>query len=132
MNKFIVSGVLAKDPELNSFNKTGQFCKFTLANNVKVKVGDTYEDKTTFFNIVAFGKKAEIIKNHWHKGDNMLCECEITENNYERDGKKFYGFSFVLVNLDFFGKQKSKSTSNKEPEANSPTNIEFDDDEIPF
>lgn len=109
MNRLFITGNLTKDPELTTTKKGSTICKFTIANNVSVKVDDKYENKATFFNIVAHGKLAENISKFWKKGNSILCECEITDNSYEKDGVKYYGYSFKLVNIDFFGKGKTNT-----------------------
>jgi single-strand DNA-binding protein len=76
-------GRLGRDPERRTAgDKT--VAEFSLA------VGRGPKDKrtTTWFNVVAWEKLAELVCQHLHKGDEALVAGEPYEETWEKDGQK--------------------------------------------
>lgn len=100
----------------------GKVAKFTLA------VNEIYKDQknTTWFNIVCFGKLAEICEKHVTKGMQMLVQGKVQNRTYEKqDGTKGFSSEVMAQTIKFVGKPVGPK-----PE---PTEPSFDDlDEIPF
>ena len=66
MNRIILSGNLTKTPELKVYQST-TVAKFGIA----VKRPFSKNDETDFFNVVAFGKTAELCAKYLEKGDKI-------------------------------------------------------------
>ena len=79
MNIVHLSGNIGKDPELKDHSNGVITCRFTLATNKKVK-GDKV---TQWHNITAFGKIAELVNEHFGRGDKITItgELEYYKNN---------------------------------------------------
>jgi len=120
---YIFEGRLTKDPEKRTYGADNK----TLATiDVASDVGYGDNKKTVYHRCTAFGKSAEAIINHLHKGDQIFIQGSPTQNK-GTDGKVYHG---VIINEWSFGSKKSgavKSESGSEPEANP-----FDDESIPF
>lgn len=91
VNRVQLIGSLGQNPEMKKFDKS-QLVKFSLAtnetyyNNKGEKVTDT-----TWHNVVAWGKTAEIIEKYAHKGDKIMVEGKLANRSYEdKDGQKRY------------------------------------------
>lgn len=135
MNQLFLVGHTGKDPVLTE-TKTGmKVCKFTVATNKKVK--DVKE--TTWHNIVAFGRQAEVLGQYLKKGNLICISGEQQHRSYDQDGVKKY-FSEVLVNsFEFLGGASNSEGDAKDAESSSakatPPNLAptlDTDDEVPF
>jgi single-strand DNA-binding protein len=133
MNKTILSGRLCADPEVRVGTSGSAITSFNLAVDRRFKRdGDADAD---FFKCVAFGKTAEFIEHYFHKGNKILIEGEVRNNNYtDKDGKMVYGTQ-ILINAVEFGESKASS------QATQPTTPSADDfnkvdasagEELPF
>ena len=101
MNKVFLIGNLTKDPEVRytvSDNPTC-VCKFTLA------VNDGYgeQQKTSFINIVVFGKSGENCERFLSRGSKVAIEGRIQTGSYEKDGRKVYTTDVVTNSIEFLG-----------------------------
>lgn len=68
--------------------------------------------ETLYLPLTAFKHHAKTLNDTCSKGDQIIVEYEISNNNYEKNnGDKVYGFNFVITSLSF-GK---KSDKNKAP-----------------
>lgn len=133
MNLFIASGRLTKDAEIFYTQDKKAVARFDLAVNRKFK--QEGQPDADFHSCVCFGKTAEIIdKCKVKKGTKLLIEGELRNNNYEKNGTKYYS-SQVVVNSFEFCESKGASNDNKEEttdEAEGFIPIPDDDDELPF
>ena len=89
------------------------------------------KEVTDFINISAFGKTAQLINKYCKKGDKLLIEGNLRQQNYtDKDGKNR---SVTSVNVD---KVEFISAKKEEPKKNdgweSAKNIEIKDDDLPF
>ena len=113
MNRIILSGNLTKTPEL-------KVAKFGIA----VKRPFSKNDETDFFNVVAFGKTAELCAKYLEKGRRVIIEGRLQTSNYEdRDGNKRTGYDVVVENLEFADSKKK---------TDSPPVDDDDDIDLPF
>lgn len=86
LNLFHLGGRLTKDPELvGDGNKLR--CKFSIAVNRRYTVEG--QDKTDFFDCVAFGQKAEFINRYFHKGSNLYCTGSLEIQRWKADDDKY-------------------------------------------
>jgi single-strand DNA-binding protein len=82
-NKAILMGRLTRDVELKEVNDThvGSF-------GVAVDSGWGDNKKTTFIDIVTWGKQAEFVSKYFFKGDGIHIEGRIDLDTWEKDGEK--------------------------------------------
>ncbi|MDD4803967.1 MAG: single-stranded DNA-binding protein [Candidatus Pacebacteria bacterium] len=103
LNKAFIFGNLTKDPELKSLPSGTKVVSFGVATNRtwKDKDGVKQED-TTFHNIVAFGKQAEVLAQYMKKGKSIFVEGRITNRSWDdKDGTKKYRSEITLENFQF-------------------------------
>ncbi len=124
-NKVILMGNLTRDPELRYTPSGTAVAKFSIAINRKYKENE----ETSFFDIVYFGKPAEIIAEYMKKGRPLLIEGRLQQQRWETDeGKKRSKIEIIGENFQFVGGRNQESPrqeNNSEPP-------EFDDSDIPF
>jgi len=138
VNKAILIGRLGKDPELR-YTPGGQaVASFSLATNRRWSGSDGQKkEQTTWHNIVAWGKQAEIMKEYLRKGQEVYLEGRIDNRSYEKkDGSgKAYVSEVVVENFRFIGSRGGESSDSTSPaptpEAPAPAGGD-DDDDLPF
>ena len=90
-NNVQLIGRLGNDPELRTFDSGKKMTSFSMAtnetylNNKGEKVTDTQ-----WHNIVAWGKKAELIDDHLKKGREIAIQGKLVNRSYEKDGVTKY------------------------------------------
>ena len=123
MNKVILVGRLAQDPEVRYTQSGKAVASFNLAVN---RYGQ--KDSADFIPIVAWEKLAEVIGNNLKKGGQVLVEGRMQVRSYEtQDGQKRRVTEVIVQNLEFLGSKKSNEST---PE--SFGDEVFPEEEIPF
>lgn len=107
VNKAIVVGRLTRDPEVRTTPSGQTVTNFSLATSSKWKGQDGQQnEKTEFHNIVAWGKRGEVIGQYVKKGQELFVEGRLETRNWEdKDtGKKMYRTDIILDNFEFGAK----------------------------
>ena len=130
MNKVILVGRLAQDPEVR-YTQSGT----AVANfNIAISSGYGEHKQTDFIPIVAFKNLAEIVGNNLKKGSQVLVEGRMQVRSYEtQEGQKRRVTEVIVQNVEFLGSKKSDndgSSSDVVPE--SFGSEVFPEEEIPF
>ena len=116
MNKVILMGRLAKEPELKS-TKTGKsVIRFSIA-------------------VEGFsqGKKKVDFINDFHKGNTILIEGYITTGTREgTDGKKIYTTDITAARIFFCTNKNEQSASGNGEAFDAPLPDMGEDDDLPF
>lgn len=104
-NKVILLGNLTRDPETRVTPNGHTICKLGLAvsRSYATKDGERKEE-TTFVDIDAFGRQAEVITKYMRKGRPIMVEGRLKLDQWEsNDGQKRSKLSVVLENFQFVG-----------------------------
>jgi single-strand DNA-binding protein len=104
-NKVILLGNLTRDPETRVTANGLTICKLGLAvsRTFSTRDGERREE-TTFVDIDAFGKQAEIITKYMRKGRPLMVEGRLKLDQWEtNDGQKRNKLTVVLENFQFVG-----------------------------
>ena len=75
-NKVILMGNLTRDPETRVTATGLTICKLAVSRSFTTKDGERREE-TTFVDIDAFGKQAEVITKYFRKGKPILIEGRL-------------------------------------------------------
>ena len=129
MNKAILVGRLAQDPEVRYTQSGKAVASFNLAVN---RYGQ--KDAADFIPIVAWEKLAEVIGNNLKKGSQVLVEGRMQVRSYEtQDGQKRRVTEVIVQNVEFLGSKKSDNDgSNSDVSPESFGSEVFPEEEIPF
>ncbi len=139
MNKVILVGRLAKDPELKTTTNGKSVATFSVAVDRRFKQDD--QPTADFFNIVSWGRQAEVITQYLGKGRQIALSGRLQSRSYTaQDGSKRYVTEVVLEEFDFIGSnQKESSGSEPTPAQQDQIGIDEDfhlipegDDDVPF
>jgi len=123
VNKVILIGRLGKDPDLKHTPAGRAVCSFSLVTSKRWKGQDgEAKESTCWHNIVSWGKQAEVMKEHLHKGKEVYIEGRIDNRSYEdKEGIKKYISEVVVEQFQFIGPRNSE-------EATTPPNRPNKDD----
>jgi single-strand DNA-binding protein len=141
LNKVFLIGRLGQDVEMKSSQSGTTVAKFSLAISDKVKnTSGEYEEKTTWLNVVAFGKIADICGQYLKKGARVYVEGKIQVRTFEKDGETKYFTEIILNEMimldgkDTESEQPGKLTPAKKAASTrkEPKPFEATDDDVPF
>lgn len=122
-NNVTLMGNLTRDIELRHTQSGLAIGKFGLAVNETSGKGDNKKTKTTFVDITAFGKTAEILKQYVCKGSPLFISGRLNFSQWEdQSGQKRSKLDVICDQFQFLGSKKDDS-----PRDDRPTN-----DDIPF
>lgn len=130
MNKAILIGRLARDPDVRTSQDGKMVARYTLAVN-------RINDQADFIRCVAFGKSAEFAEKYLRKGTKIAVEGRIQTGSYtDRDGRKVYMTEVIIERQEFVEKkidaERNEAAFNQkmtEDFMNIPDGI---DEELPF
>jgi single-strand DNA-binding protein len=107
VNKAIIVGRLTRDPEVRTTPSGQTVTNFSLATSTKWKGQDGQQnEKTELHNIVAWGKRGEVIGQYVVKGQELFVEGRLETRSWDdKDtGKKMYRTEIILDNFEFGAK----------------------------
>ena len=72
---------------------------FSLAQNDRRKVGDEWEDETTWYKVTVWEKQAENAAASLSKGDRVFVYGTVKNREYELDGEKRYSLEITAEHI---------------------------------
>jgi single-strand DNA-binding protein len=159
INHVVVVGRLTRDPELKYTQSGAAVARFSIAvNRSSGSRKEDSEETTSFFNVVAWNKTAEICNEYLTKGKQVGIDGRLQQRSWSgNDGVRRSSVEIVANNIQFFGparpQQQRYEGEPTEAEGSSPAYLEpgrstdeaseqegksdpflseLDDDEIPF
>ena len=142
MNKVILIGNLANDPESRTTQSGIAQCSFRLAVQRRFK-GANGERETDFLPVVCWRQTAEFAQRYLAKGRKVAVEGSIQTRSYDaQDGSKRYVTEIIADSVEAVGgreegaqgTQNARSTQNAQKPAHNHQGgfTEVNDDELPF
>ncbi len=130
MNRVILIGRMARDPELKFIQSGKAVATFSIAVNRSF----SKEKEADFFNVVVWGKTAENCANYLAKGRLVGLEGRLQSRSYEaQTGEKRYVTEVIADNVEFLEWGDKKQETNSTGDFNYDEFQAIDDDEdIPF
>src|SRR4051812_5023989 len=104
LNKVTLAGNLTRDPQVRFFANERAVADFGLAVNRKYKANDgTLKEETTFVDIEAWGRTAELIGQYLTKGRACYVEGRLKLDSWEdkKGGQKRTKLKVVADNVQF-------------------------------
>lgn len=136
LNSVQLHGRLTAEPQYKEGNTP--MVRFSLAvqRNFKNQEGNYDAD---FINCMAFGKRANMIAQYFHKGSEMIATGEWRTGSYtNQQGQQIYTNDLNINTVDFVGSKKSSNQSGGDNDQNRQNNYggapeaEVSYDELPF
>ena len=139
MNKVILMGRIARDPELRTTQSGRQMARMTIAVDRRISRANAQPGQQTadFISLVAWERTAEFAEKYLNKGS-------IQTGSYEaQDGTKRYTTDVIVERIEFAGSRSQSAPDggfaprNPAPAGPSPAAPSFDnapiaDEDIPF
>lgn len=144
MNLVALYGRLTRDPELKYSQGGTANCFATIAvdrglSREKRQEAEAAGQPTAdFIGIKAFGKTAEILSNHFRKGNRIALEGKIATGSYEKNGERVYTTDVIVNRVHFIESAKENgagSGGNNQgfaPQDNNAGYYPIDNSEVPF
>ena len=130
MNKIILTGRLTKDIEVRYTTTQKVVAQFTLAVNRDFKNAQGNYD-ADFFNVIMWGKPAELAGNTLKKGNKILVEGRVQNRSYDaNDGTKKYVTEVIASGFEYLEKREQPKTMAQM--GTDVTNKAPFDEEVPF
>ena len=121
MNLVVLSGRMARNPELRYTSGGKAYTNFTLAVQ-KTK------DEAEFIDCMAWEKTAETIAEYFRKGNRILINGKIVTSTYESNGEKRKSVKVQAFSFEFIDSKNSGNSQNR-----NRNNYDSDEDEsFPF
>ncbi len=112
LNRVFLHGRLTRDPELRQTTSGIAVVKFSVA--VDRPYSKDKEKECDFIECVAWRQTAEFVSRYFSKGNAIILEGQLRNNNYEdKNGTKHYSYS-VLVDQVHFAESKKQQDSKPE------------------
>ncbi|MEJ7412668.1 single-stranded DNA-binding protein, partial [Staphylococcus epidermidis] len=126
-----------KDLELKQAGQT-QVTNFSMAVDNPFK-----KDDTSFFDIVAFGKTAQLLNDYCGKGSKVLIEGNLKQDRFQdKEGNNRSVVRVIANRIEFLDskgnnqpqkqQEHTTQTKSKNPFANANGPIDITDDMLPF
>lgn len=127
--KAIIGGRLTKDPEFKTTPTGKAVCQFCVCANRKS--GD--KPVVDFYNIVAWGKIAEMVTRYFVKGSNILVEGQLQTRSWtDKNGQTRYVTEIIADNIFFVDSKGEISKGGVPAEREVELEELADDAELPF
>lgn len=110
MNKVVLIGRLTKEIEVRYTTNQKVVATFSLAVNRDFKNANG-EYEADFFNVVMWGRPAELAGNTLKKGSKIAIDGRIQNRSYEaKDGSKRYVTEIVANGFEYLDKREQPKT----------------------
>ena len=114
INSVVLVGRITKDvgSDERSFSYIGNGTAKAVVNiavNRGVKKGDKWEDETSFFDVVIWGKLAENLKPRLTKGTQITVSGYLKQDRWEKDGQKQSKIYVNAESVQLLGGGKSEA-----------------------
>lgn len=133
MNKVILIGNLARDPENSVTNSGISVCKMTVAVNRNFTNADGKRD-CDFFNVIAWRQLADNCGKYLSKGKKIAVTGSLQTRSYEtQDGEKRYVTEIMAEEVEFLSPRDEQASEPDAPERKPQAHqTSIDDDDLPF
>lgn len=110
MNRVVLIGRLSKDVDVRYTNTQKVVATFSLAVNREFKNANG-EYEADFFNVVMWGKPAELAGNTLKKGNKIAIDGRIQNRSYDaKDGTKRYITEIIANGFEYLEKREQPKT----------------------
>jgi len=127
MNNIYLVGNLVADPQTRVISDTLKVANFSIA--VEDRVGPRKPKTTSYFDVVAWNKTAEIIVEHFTKGAKLAVFGHVKQETYEnKEGKKVSKFTVVadqILNIPARERNTTQAAQSEPVYASTGDDIPF-------
>jgi single-strand DNA-binding protein len=126
LNKVMIIGNLGKNPEMRYTPSGNPVTTFTVATDRSWNTSDgERRTETEWFNIVAWGRLAEICNQYLTKGQQVYIDGRLQSRSWnDKDGNHHTSVEVVANEMIMLGNRQSTDDQTDE--------VQLDEDEFPF
>lgn len=139
INSVVLVGRLTRDAELKYTNSGLPISKLGLAVTRKRKKDGQWTEEANFFDILLWGKIAEVLQPYLVKGKQIAVQGELSQNRWEQDGQSRSRVEIVANSIQLLGSKmgtQGTGTQNQNtyspPENRGSSSTDNFEDDIPF
>jgi single-strand DNA-binding protein len=134
LNKIMLIGRLATDPDSRFTPNGAQVTDFRLAVSQNRKQGEEWVEDTLFVKITCWGYNAKKVSEGYHKGDLIYVEGRLQIKRYEKNDSVQWFTDIVAQNLQMLARKQNRSTSEGysqgQTDGNNPDQ-QHDENDVP-
>jgi len=109
LNQVTIMGNLTRTPELRVTPQDQSVVNFSLALNRNYKdASGEWQEETTFVDVVAWGKLAEVVSGRVDKGHRVLVNGSLKSRSWEQDGVKKSKLEVLASDVTFLDKEETQ------------------------
>ncbi|HPJ12319.1 MAG TPA: single-stranded DNA-binding protein [Caldisericia bacterium] len=134
LNKIMLIGRLATDPDSRFTPNGAQVTDFRLAVSQNRKQGEEWVEDTLFVKITCWGYNAKKVSEGYHKGDLIYVEGRLQIKRYEKNDTVQWYTDIVAQNLQMLSRKQNRSSSEEYSQNHSDDvypDTQHDDDGLP-
>ncbi len=118
VNVTLIQGRLTRKPELRTTGSGVEVADFNIANNQyrKRKNAEGFDETTVFVKVTVWNQAAKRYAEKLDKGDMVLVEGQLFDDNFEKEGQKTSGRIKIdnVTNITLLSKAKGNTTPSTE------------------
>ncbi|MBO4325702.1 MAG: single-stranded DNA-binding protein [Clostridia bacterium] len=119
MNKVILIGRLARDPELRYTASNTAVCQFTVAVDRRFKSDN--QPQADFIPVVAWRQTAEFVAKYFSKGNRIAITGQIQVRSWDdTEGKKRYATEVIADDVEFVESKRQDGGYSSAPLSDEP------------
>lgn len=133
LNTCTISGNLGKSADLRMTASGLAVCNFTVAVNERKRQQDgSYQDETSWFDCVMFGKRAEGLHPYLTKGTKLSVVGHLKQSTYEHDGQRRSRVQIIVDEVELMSGRRESQQPEGTPAPAPVQATSIYDDDIPF
>lgn len=107
-NQVILMGNLTRDPQLAFLPDQTAVVEFGMAINRKWSKQDgSVGEEVCFVECQCFGRRAEVINEHFEKGSPIFVKGRLKFEQWEKDDTRHNRLRVIVENFEFIGRKES-------------------------
>lgn len=105
-NQVTLVGNVTRDIEVKYLQSGTAVAELSIAVNDRVKKGNDWVDECSFFDVVFFGRTAEVAGEYLSKGSSLLVSGRLKQETWEKDGQKRSKVKVIGDKLQMLGSKR--------------------------
>lgn len=132
INNFVIQGYAGRDAEMRYTPDGLPITNVNIGFTSSKKVGDAWENKTSWFRITGLGKIAESMSSIV-SGDFVTAVCRVEQHQYEKDGAKQSTYRFTVNDpVSVVKKSTAHSAGSSDEQPEQERSEAYTDDDAPW
>ena len=134
MQKLMLIGYLGRDPEVKYSQQGTAIAQFSVATTERWKDKDgELQEHTEWFSVKTFGRRAEIVGEHLHKGSRVFLEGRKRTESWDdkQTGAKHYRDLVYIDRIEFLD-SNGNANGYREPAEIAQDETTVTDQDVPF